>query len=82
MNVTRAQTSERQLDELRVQTVLQARELLDQQTTMAETIAVCLGENAARSEALLDKLMLLAEGEKGATPQANKQWLRDTYTSK
>ncbi len=82
VNVTRAQTSERQLDELRVQTVLQARELLDQQTTMAETIAVCLGENAARSEALLDKLMLLAEGEKGATPQANKQWLRDTYTSK
>ncbi|MDZ7619225.1 MAG: (Fe-S)-binding protein, partial [Patescibacteria group bacterium] len=85
VNNTRMQTSERQLDELRVQTVLQARELLDQQTTMAETIAVCLGENAARSEALLDKLMLLAKGEKegqGGASQASKQWLRDTYTSK
>ena len=61
VNITHLQTSRRQLDELRAQTIRQARELLQQQMTMAETIAVCLGENTARAEALLDKLMAAAE---------------------
>lgn len=61
VNITHLQASRRQLDELRAQTIRQARELLHQQMTMAETIAVCLGENTARAEALLDKLMAAAE---------------------
>ncbi len=61
VNITHLQASRRQLDELRAQTIRQARELLQQQMTMAETIAVCLGENTARAEALLDKLMAAAE---------------------
>lgn len=61
VNTTHLQASRRQLDELRAQTIRQARELLQQQMTMAETIAVCLGENTARAEALLDKLMAAAE---------------------
>lgn len=65
VNITHLQASRRQLDELRAQTIRQARELLQQQMTMAETIAVCLGENTARAEALLDKLMAAAEGGDG-----------------
>ncbi len=61
VNITHLQTSRRQLDDLRAQTIRQARELLQQQMTMAETIAVCLGENTARAEALLDKLLAAAE---------------------
>ncbi len=61
VNVTNTQSSQRKLDELRVQTVLQARELLNQQMHLAETVATALGENTARGEALLDRLMLLAE---------------------
>ena len=57
MNITMLQKNETQLDQLRQQTVQQARELLEQQVRMAETIASCLGENAARAESLLETLM-------------------------
>jgi len=63
MNITKLQKNETQLDNLRQQTVRQARELLEQQVLMAETIAACLGENAARAESLLEKLMDQAEQE-------------------
>ena len=88
VNVTNTQTNERKLDELRAQTVLQARELLQQQVQMAETIATCLGENTAQGEALLDKLMLLAEerGEadnrRDSSSRDGTRWLRDTYGAK
>ena len=57
MNITTLQKNETQLDLLRQQTVNQARELLEQQVQMAETIASCLGENTARAESLLERLM-------------------------
>jgi len=57
MNITTLQKSETQLDQLRQQTVKQARELLEQQVQMAETIAISLGENTARAESLLETLM-------------------------
>lgn len=57
MNITSQRKSQSQLDQLREQTVTQARELLDQQIQMAETIASALGENAARAEALMEHLM-------------------------
>jgi hypothetical protein len=67
--------------------VLQARELLNQQMRLAETVATALGENTARGEALLDGLMLLAEqqeqdDESMAASRAGEKWLRDTYMSK
>lgn len=87
VNVTNTQSSQRKLDELRTQTVLQARELLNQQMHLAETVASALGESTARGEALLDRLMLLAEqqehdDESTATSRVREKWLRDTYTSK
>ena len=63
MNITTLQKNETQLDQLRQQTVKQARELLEQQVRMAETIASCLGENTARAESLLETLMENAQRE-------------------
>ena len=63
MNITTLQKSETQLDQLRQQTVKQARELLEQQVRMAETIAMSLGENTARAESLLETLMENAQRE-------------------
>jgi iron only hydrogenase large subunit-like protein len=57
MNITTLQKNESQLDQLRQQTVKQARELLEQQVRMAETIAASLGENTAKAESLLETLM-------------------------
>ncbi len=86
VNVTNTQSSQRKLDELRTQTVLQARELLNQQMNLAETVATALGESTARGEALLDRLMLLAEqqeqDDESAAAKAGEKWLRATYTSK
>lgn len=64
VNVTGVKMSMTKLDKLREQTVTQARELLEQQIQMAETIAMCLGENAARAESLLENLMDQANTEK------------------
>jgi iron only hydrogenase large subunit-like protein/uncharacterized Fe-S cluster-containing protein len=63
MNITTLQKNETQLEQLRQQTVRQARELLEQQVRMAETIASCLGENTARAESLLETLMENAQRE-------------------
>ena len=63
MNITTLQKNETQLDQLRQQTVRQARELLEQQVRMAETIASSLGENTARAESLLETLMENAQRE-------------------
>jgi iron only hydrogenase large subunit-like protein/uncharacterized Fe-S cluster-containing protein len=57
VNITSQEKNQSQLDELREKTVIQARELLEQQLLMAETVASALGENAARAEALLEHLM-------------------------
>jgi PAS domain-containing protein len=57
VDVTKAQWNQTKLDRLREQTVIQARELLEQQIDMAQTIAVALGQNTARAESLLENLM-------------------------
>ena len=62
-NITGLRVSQTNLDNLRERTVTQARELLEQQIQMAETIAITLGENAARAEALLENLMEQAKAE-------------------
>lgn len=84
VNITKDKTSEKKLDQLRAQTVVQARELLDHQIRMAQTIASFLGESTAQGEALLEKLMLLAGDENEGQSEAKhgKEWLWDIYTSK
>ncbi len=67
MNITGQQENEKKLNEIRSQTIQQANELLEHQIKMAQNIAQFLGENTARGEALVRKLMTLSEGdEKGS----------------
>jgi iron only hydrogenase large subunit-like protein/uncharacterized Fe-S cluster-containing protein len=81
VNITGSRASQRKLDQLRSQTVLQARELLDHQIQMAEQLAKLLGESTAKGENLVEKLMLLTE-ENNETVKQGNTWLRNTYTSK
>lgn len=61
VNITRSDDSERRLEKLRADTVAQAQELLDHQVAMAQKMAQFLGENAARGEDLVRKLLNMAE---------------------
>ncbi len=63
MNITSQQEQEKQLKDLRSQTVEQANELLEHQVKMAINMAQFLGESTAKGEALVRKLMILSEGD-------------------
>jgi PAS domain S-box-containing protein len=83
VNITHSRANQEKLDQLRAQTVLQARELLDHQIRMAENLARFLGESTAKGEDLVEKLMLLTEEQGGeAALGKGNTWLRDTYSSK
>lgn len=82
VNITGNRANQQKLDQLRAQTVAQARELLDHQIQMAEQLAKFLGESTAKGENLVDKLMLLTEENANPTARQGKTWLQDTYTSK
>lgn len=80
VNITKSRINKEKLDSLRSQTVLQAKELLDHQVNMAQTLAKFLGESTAQSESLLDRLMLLADDQSGDNDGNDSIW--DIYTSK
>lgn len=84
VNVTKTNTDREQLDKLRAQTVIQARELLEHQIGMAQTIAKFLGQSTAQSESLLEKLMLIAgdESDSDSDGKFGMEWIKDIYTSK
>jgi iron only hydrogenase large subunit-like protein/uncharacterized Fe-S cluster-containing protein len=63
VNITNSQLNKEKLDQLRVQTISQARELFDNQLDMAQKIAQFLGESTAKGERLVANLMQLAEDE-------------------
>ncbi len=63
-NITKSQADKEKLDRLRVETMRQAKDLLDHQVSMAQKIAVFLGESTSRGEELVDKLLKLAEEER------------------
>jgi iron only hydrogenase large subunit-like protein/uncharacterized Fe-S cluster-containing protein len=84
VNITNSQANQQKLDHLRVQTVVQARELLEHQIEMAQKMAQFLGENTAKGEDLVEKLVLLAKEE--GEPEDNEgnhrpgnQWIRQMY---
>jgi iron only hydrogenase large subunit-like protein/uncharacterized Fe-S cluster-containing protein len=60
IDMTAFQASERKLEDLQHQTVAQARQLLENQITMAEKIAEFLGQHTASSEQLVEKLIELS----------------------
>lgn len=81
VDITKSHVDKEKLDKLRSQTVTQARELLEHQINMAQTIAKFLGESTGQSEALLDKLIQLA-GDESSDGKDTNEWLKDIYTSK
>lgn len=81
IDITKMKADKEQLDSLRVQTATQAKELLEHQISMAQTLAKYLGENTARSEQLLEKLMTLSD-EDSQDPEDGRKSIWDTYTSK
>lgn len=84
VNITKTHQDKEQLDKLRAQTVMQARELLEHQVHMAQTIAKFLGQSTAQSEGLVEKLMLLAGDETDSDKDGKygMEWIKDIYTSK
>jgi PAS domain S-box-containing protein len=62
-NITSQQEHEKKLNEIRAQTIEQANDLLEHQLRMAQQMAQFLGENTARGEALVRKLMSLSEAD-------------------
>jgi len=80
VNVTHHQASQQKLDHLRAQTVIQARELLEHQIEMAQRLAQFLGENTAKGEDLVEKLLLLTEaGEGNGNGKTAGQDVRQVY---
>ncbi len=77
VDITNNRENKEKLDRLREQTIAQAKELLDHQVRMAQTIARFLGESTGQGEALLDRLMELASGENGELLD-DGVWSRDT----
>ncbi|MCL2039043.1 MAG: hypothetical protein FWG85_01275 [Bacteroidetes bacterium] len=64
MDITKNINEENSLDELRMNIILQANELLKHQMNMAANIAKSLGENTAQSEVLLENLIKFTQSEK------------------
>jgi iron only hydrogenase large subunit-like protein/PAS domain-containing protein len=83
VNISHSRASQEKLTDLRARTVVQARQLLDHQVTMARKITEFLGESAAQGEVLVEHLRELAsEGGGEERAAEGKSWLHDIYTSK
>lgn len=80
VDVTRSQANKLELDELRMRTVEQARQLMEHQIGIAQMMAKLIGESTAKGEALVQKLMELAGETKGDEREAS--WLKDIYTTR
>lgn len=80
VNITSTHDSQKQLHELRAQTVTQARELLEHQITMAQKMAQFLGESTAQGEQLVENLMEMTGGDEENGDDKGEDWLWDTYT--
>jgi PAS domain S-box-containing protein len=63
VDITKFSESDSELLKIREETIVQARELLNHQVEMAQKIAYFLGENTAKSESLVRKIMITAGGK-------------------
>lgn len=80
VDVTKSQANKQKLDQLREKTIDQARQLMEHQIRIAQTMAKLIGESTAQGEALVERLVELA-GE-GNVDDGGASWLRDMYTTK
>lgn len=81
VDITDRQDNRRKLDELRAETVCKAEELLAHQIRIAQEITKFLGENTARGEALVERLVELS-GEKRDTDISGGSFPWNDSTSK
>ncbi len=81
VDITNTQANQQKLSKLRQLTIMQAGELLEHQTKMAQQIAELLGQSAAKGEDLVEKLMALAREESTGLTKEDRNWLKDIYTS-
>ena len=67
VDVTRFIDNDRELDRIKKETFEKAKQLLEHQVQAAQDMALFLGENTAKTEELLSRLMKIAGGgnEKG-----------------
>ncbi|HPN65243.1 MAG: Periplasmic (Fe) hydrogenase large subunit [Candidatus Aerophobetes bacterium ADurb.Bin490] len=63
VDLTRLTNTDKRLAELKEKTINQAKQLLDHQLKMAQDMALYLGENTAKSEELLHRLVIAAGGK-------------------
>jgi PAS domain S-box-containing protein len=61
VNITDSENSETKLKNIKTDTILQAEELIQHQIKMAQELVGFLGENTAKGEALLNKLIKAIE---------------------
>ncbi len=78
VNMTNSMKNKKQLDEIKAKTVIQARNLLNHQMSIAGQIAQFLGESAAENEKLLENLTQLVQ-EEPDNDSGGKPWTK-TYT--
>ncbi|MCK9224014.1 MAG: 4Fe-4S binding protein [Candidatus Muirbacterium halophilum] len=64
VNITNTRNNQEKLKQIRENTVLLARELLEHQLTMSQNLAKFLGDNTAKSESLLNNLLSGIESPK------------------
>ncbi|MDO8898197.1 MAG: hypothetical protein Q7V19_11140, partial [Bacteroidales bacterium] len=57
VDITDSQSSKDKLTEVKSETVIKAQELIEHQISMAQELARFLGENTARGEILMKKLI-------------------------
>jgi iron only hydrogenase large subunit-like protein/uncharacterized Fe-S cluster-containing protein len=72
-NITKSQADKEKLDQLRSETIRQARELLEHQIGLAQKIAVFLGESTSRGEELVEKLVQMATEEHSDQTRPNNE---------
>ncbi len=82
VNLTASLANKQRLNDLRRQTLRQARDLLDHQIRMAGDIARTLGQSTAESEVLLRSLMTLAGEDPDDLMQEDDPWSDPTSTSR
>jgi nitrogen-specific signal transduction histidine kinase len=82
VDITESKSDQQKLEKLRTQTIVQAQELLDHQTAIAQQLAQFLGESTAKGEVLVENLLKLADKPRDPGNDPVKKWRWNTSTSK
>jgi iron only hydrogenase large subunit-like protein/uncharacterized Fe-S cluster-containing protein len=81
VDISENQSDQHKLEQLRLQTIAQAQELLDHQVAIAQQLAQFLGESTAKGEVLVENLIKLAGKNEGGNDPISR-WRWNTNTSR